>query len=89
MADGTTARFKVTSVVMYLKTHFQIQAVYASHGISALQLVTCGGVFDTQSGHYLSNLIVYTSRSHLSRHLLHLEAWRHLPEPRSSGQSLR
>ncbi len=61
LADGVIAQFKVTSVAMYLKTDFPTQAVYASHGISALQLVTCGGVFDTQSGHYLSNLIVYTS----------------------------
>jgi hypothetical protein len=35
--------------------------VYASHGYSALQLVTCGGTFDTQTGHYLSNVVVYTS----------------------------
>jgi LPXTG-site transpeptidase (sortase) family protein len=61
LADGVIAQFKVTSVAIYLKTDFPTQAVYASHGISALQLVTCGGVFDTQSGHYLSNLVVYTS----------------------------
>jgi hypothetical protein len=24
-------------------------------------LVTCGGVFDNKTGHYLSNLVVYTS----------------------------
>jgi hypothetical protein len=26
-----------------------------------LQLVTCGGTFDSQTGHYLSNIVVYTS----------------------------
>ena len=61
LADGVTAQFKVSSVAMYLKTDFPDQAVYASHGFSGLQLVTCGGVFDTRSGHYLSNLVVYTS----------------------------
>jgi len=61
LADGVTAQFKVTSVVMYLKTNFPGQAVYTSHGYSALQLVTCGGAFDTQTGHYLSNIVVYTS----------------------------
>jgi len=61
LADGVTARFKVTSVAMYLKTAFPDHAVYASHGFSALQLVTCGGVFDSHTGHYLSNVVVYTS----------------------------
>jgi len=61
LADGITAEFKVTSVAMYLKTNFPDQAVYTSHGDSALQLVTCGGAFDTQTGHYLSNIVVYTS----------------------------
>ena len=61
LADGVTAQFKVTSVAMYLKTNFPDQAVYTSHGYSALQLVTCGGAFDAQTGHYLSNIVAYTS----------------------------
>jgi hypothetical protein len=35
--------------------------VYGSHGYSALQLVTCGGKFDTRTRSYLSNVVVYTS----------------------------
>jgi hypothetical protein len=61
LADGVTAEFKVTSAAMYLKTNFPDAAVYTSHGYSALQLVTCGGVFDDETGHYLSNTVVYTS----------------------------
>lgn len=61
LADGVTAEFQVTSVAMYLKATFPAQAVYTSHGYSALQLVTCGGAFDSQTGHYLSNIVVYTS----------------------------
>ncbi len=61
LADGVIAEFKVTSVAMYLKTDFPDQAVYTSHGDSALQPVICGGAFDTQTGHYLSNIVVYTS----------------------------
>jgi sortase (surface protein transpeptidase) len=61
LADGVSAQFKVTSVAMYLKTGFPDQQVYAGHGYSALQLVTCGGTFDAQTGHYLSNVVVYTS----------------------------
>jgi sortase (surface protein transpeptidase) len=61
LADGVTAEFKVTSVVEYLKATFPDQAVYASHGYSALQLVTCTGVFDSATGHYLSNIVVYST----------------------------
>jgi hypothetical protein len=61
LADGVTAQFEVTSVDQYLKTSFPDQLVYAGHGQSALQLVTCGGTFDAQTGHYLSNIVVYTS----------------------------
>lgn len=61
LADGVTAEFNVTSVATYLKTNFPDQLVYTSKGYSALQLITCGGVFDTQTGHYLSNIVVYTS----------------------------
>jgi hypothetical protein len=48
-------------VTMYSKQQFPAQRVYGSHGASALQLVTCGGVFDHQTGSYLSNIVVYTS----------------------------
>jgi hypothetical protein len=61
LADGVSAQFKVTSVAQYLKTDFPDQLVYAGQGQSALQLVTCGGTFDAQTGHYLSNIVVYTS----------------------------
>ena len=61
LADGVTAQFEVTSVATYVKANFPDDAVYASHGHSELQLVTCGGVFDTETGHYLSNIVVYSS----------------------------
>jgi hypothetical protein len=61
LADGVVATFKVTSVVMYQKTQFPDQQVYGSSGSSELQLVTCGGTFDSQTGHYLSNIVVYSS----------------------------
>jgi hypothetical protein len=61
LADGVVAQFKVTYVAMYSKTSFPDQLVYAGHGQSSLQLVTCGGAFDTHTGHYLSNIVVYTS----------------------------
>jgi sortase (surface protein transpeptidase) len=65
LADGARARFVVTEVVQYLKTVFPDRLVYGAHGASrSLQLVTCGGVFDHATGHYLSNIVVY---SHLEQ----------------------
>ena len=61
LADGVVAHFAVDSVAMYLKEDFPAQEVYGSHGYPALQLVTCGGTFDTQTRHYLSNVVVYTT----------------------------
>jgi sortase (surface protein transpeptidase) len=61
LADGVITHFVVRQVAMYPKTNFPTVAVYGAHGYSALQLVTCGGVFDSQTGHYLSNVVVYTS----------------------------
>jgi sortase (surface protein transpeptidase) len=61
LADGVVAEFRVTSVATYLKSDFPDEAVYTSRGYSALQLVTCGGAFDTETGHYLSNIVVFTS----------------------------
>jgi sortase (surface protein transpeptidase) len=61
LADGVTAHFVVDTVVIYPKDQFPTSLVYAPHGYSALQLVTCGGTFDPETGHYLSNIVVYTS----------------------------
>jgi hypothetical protein len=46
---------------MYPKDQFPANLVFGSHGYSALQLVTCGGVFDQAAHSYRSNVVVYTS----------------------------
>jgi sortase (surface protein transpeptidase) len=61
LANGVLANFMVTNLATYPKTQFPANQVYASHGYSALQLVTCGGAFDTRTGHYLSNVVVFTT----------------------------
>jgi hypothetical protein len=61
LADGASAQFRVTFVAMYSKTSFPDQEVYGGQGHSSLQLVTCGGAFDSHTGHYLSNIVVFTS----------------------------
>jgi sortase (surface protein transpeptidase) len=61
LANGSVAHFAVKAVETYPKTRFPSQKVYGPHGDRALQLVTCGGTFDEASGHYLSNVVAYTS----------------------------
>jgi len=61
LADGVRATFVVNTVVLYPKATFPTSLVYASHDYQALQLVTCGGTFDPDTGHYQSNVVVYTS----------------------------
>jgi hypothetical protein len=59
-ADGVITHFAVTRVVRYSKSAFPDQLVYGSHGTRSLQLVTCGGVFDHATGHYESNIVVFS-----------------------------
>ena len=60
-ADGTTAEFRVTEVQTYLKDHFPTQTVYGPTPDAELRLITCGGAFDSATGHYLSNIVVYAT----------------------------
>jgi len=60
-ADGTTAEFRVTSVQTYPKDKFPTQTVYGPTPDAELRLITCGGVFDPATGHYLSNIVVYAT----------------------------
>src|ERR1700728_392442 len=61
LADGVITHFVVDTVVMYSKDQFPTSLVYASHGYQALPLITCGGTFDPETGHYLYNVVVYTT----------------------------
>jgi hypothetical protein len=60
LSDGVTALFRVTSVVQYSKTNFPDALVYGRSGGRRLNLVTCGGTFDHQTGSYESNIVVYS-----------------------------
>lgn len=59
LADHDVAVFAVTGVRSYLKTAFPTTSVYADTPYAALRLLTCGGTFDYQTHHYLSNIVVY------------------------------
>jgi len=62
-ADGTTVEFRVTTVEIYLKAYFPTDAVFGPTPDAELRLITCGGTFDYATGHYLSNVIVYTTEA--------------------------
>jgi sortase (surface protein transpeptidase) len=59
--DGNLAVFEVRSVHMYRKSVFPTVRVYGPAPTPELRLITCGGTFDPQTGHYLSNVVVYAT----------------------------
>jgi hypothetical protein len=60
-ADGVTAVFRVTGVRSYAKDEFPARTIYGPANYAALRLITCGGDFDTATGHYLSSVVVFAS----------------------------
>ena len=59
--DPAGVTFTVTAVTQVAKTSFPTSQVYGPTPGPELRLVTCGGTFDSATGHYLSNLIVYAT----------------------------
>jgi len=63
LADGVTAVFRVTGVRKFSKARFPAQTVYGPASYPALRLITCGGAFDSGTGHYLDTTVVFASLS--------------------------
>ena len=59
--DGLVAVFEITGVRRYAKDHFPTQLVYGNTNNAELRLITCGGSFDSSTGHYVDNIIVFAS----------------------------
>ncbi|WP_440710707.1 class F sortase [Herbiconiux sp. YIM B11900] len=57
-ADGRVGAFAVQTVELQSKTQIDWSGVFDRTGAPRLVLVTCGGEFDYDTGHYLSNVIV-------------------------------
>ena len=68
LADGQVLSFTVTRVVQYAKADFPDQLVYGPRGTRALNLVTCGGVFNHATGHYESNIVVFSTLTGATAH---------------------
>ena len=58
-ADGTQARYRVTSNEEFPKDEFPTDAVYGNIDHAGLRLITCGGEFDRQARSYTDNIIVF------------------------------
>lgn len=61
LADRVTAVFRVIGVREYLKSNFPAATIYRPPDYAALRLITCGGAFDSATGHYLSSTVVFAS----------------------------
>jgi hypothetical protein len=59
LADGRTAVFAVWAAALYPKASFPTATVYGYTSQPSLRVITCGGIFDPQTGHYLSNIVVF------------------------------
>jgi LPXTG-site transpeptidase (sortase) family protein len=59
--DGSMAAFTVQQMARVAKDRFPGELIYGEDiGYSALRLITCGGAFDSRTGHYADNVIAFT-----------------------------
>jgi Sortase domain len=82
-ADGSLAVFRVYAERMYAKARFPTWKVYGPEPDAQLHLITCGGVFDSAIGSYLSNVVVYSSEIHVRAPRQHHHQRRPPHQPRA------
>ena len=56
-ADGTARTYVVESLTYYEKAALPTPELFAREGAPALVLITCGGPFDSSTGHYRDNVV--------------------------------
>jgi len=59
--DGQTVVFETYSIALYSKTRFPTAKVFGYTSWPTLRLITCGGLFDRRTGHYLGNIVAFAS----------------------------
>jgi sortase family protein len=57
--DRAEVRFRVTGVRTYHKTNLPYRQIFDQAGVGRIAIVTCGGPFDTATGNYLDNIVVF------------------------------
>ncbi|HEY0716751.1 MAG TPA: class F sortase, partial [Streptosporangiaceae bacterium] len=58
-ADGHAYRYRVAALRAYSKASLPVAAIFGQQGTARLVIVSCGGPFDTATGHYLDNIVAY------------------------------
>ena len=105
LADGRKLVFAVIGERMYKKTNFPDALVYGARTYPALQLVTCGGIFDPSDGslplehrrlHRTHQVVAYAPRTSLAPSITHARhdfddrhAIDHVHSARRSDESAR
>ena len=56
--DGSTARFRVTRLAHFAKSHFPTKQVYGNIDHAGLRLITCGGL-DAKTNEFDENVVVF------------------------------
>lgn len=56
-ADGTDRGYVIESVTFYEKTALPTDEIFRRSGDPALIVITCGGPFDSSTGHYRDNVV--------------------------------
>ena len=51
--------FRVTGARTYRKTSLPYKKIFAQHSVGRLAVVTCGGPFDSSTGNYEDNVVVF------------------------------
>jgi hypothetical protein len=62
--NRSTARFTVNGLERWPKASFPTRRVYGPTRGAVLRLVTCSGTFNSSTGHYVDNTIVFASLRH-------------------------
>ena len=57
--DGSTSEWVMTDSEQAPKDELPVERIWERTKRPVLRLITCGGVFDEATGHYVDNLIVY------------------------------
>jgi sortase (surface protein transpeptidase) len=56
---GSKLRFVVTGAMAVPKRHFPTKLIYRHNGGPGIRLITCDGRFDSSTGHYVDNYVVF------------------------------
>jgi hypothetical protein len=61
LRNGRIAIFETYSVALFSKARFPTDRVFGYTSWPTLRLITCGGLFDPHTGHYLGNIVAFAS----------------------------